>query len=129
MALLSPRPHKPGNQRLAGPSTIASVVARVVRVWKGYGSAEGVDRYCHEHFAKTVLPQLRALEGFQSAQVLERASDGETQVVVATVWDSIDAVKAFAGEDYARAVVEPVVSDLLQRFDDYATHLTVAVAT
>jgi len=53
----------------------------------------------------------------------------ETQVVVATVWDSIDAVKAFAGEDYARAVVEPVVSDLLQRFDDYATHFTVAVAT
>jgi hypothetical protein len=29
-----------------------------------------------------------------------------------TIWDSIDAVKAFAGDDYERAVVEPVVRDL-----------------
>jgi hypothetical protein len=41
---------------------------------------------------------------------------------------SIDAVKAFAGEDYEAAVVEPVVRQLLTRFDDRVTHFTVAVA-
>lgn len=105
----------------------ARVTARIVRVWKGYGAAEGVDRYC-EHFSKTVLPRLRGVGGFLDANVLVRSSEGETQVVVATVWDSIDSVKAFAGEDCGKAVVEPIVRDLLERFDDDVTHFTLAVA-
>jgi hypothetical protein len=105
------------------------MAARIVRVWKGYGTAVGVDRYCQEHFARTVLPQLRSLDGFHSAQVLVRASDSETELVVATVWDSLESIKRFAGDDYDRAVVEPVVRDLLQRFDDHVTHFTIAVAT
>jgi hypothetical protein len=41
------------------------------------------------------------------------------------VWDSIESVKAFAGENYEEAVVEPVVRELLNRFDDRVTHFTV----
>jgi heme-degrading monooxygenase HmoA len=108
---------------------MANVAAQIVRVWKGYGTAEGVERYCENHFATTVLPQLRALQGFLSARVLVRSVADGTEVVVATVWDSIDSVKAFAGEDYDAAVVEPVVRDLLDRYDDRVTHFTVAVDT
>jgi heme-degrading monooxygenase HmoA len=108
---------------------MANMVARIVRVWKGYGTAEGVERYCSNHFAHTVLPQLRALEGFLSARVLVRSLDDGTEVVVATVWDSIDSVKAFAGEDYDAAVVQPDVRDVLDRFDDRVTHFTVAIDT
>jgi hypothetical protein len=36
-----------------------SMSAQIVRVWKASGTAEGVDRYCREHFSKKVLPQLR----------------------------------------------------------------------
>jgi heme-degrading monooxygenase HmoA len=105
------------------------MAARIVRVWKGYGTADGVEQYCSTHFTNTVLPQLRALEGFVSAKVLVRSVDNETEVLVATVWDSMDSVKTFAGEDYEEAVVEPVVRDLLSHFDDRVTHFTVAVAT
>jgi heme-degrading monooxygenase HmoA len=101
---------------------------RVVRVWKGYGTAEGVDEYCRKHFAETVLPGLRALDGFLDANALVRSRGDETEVVVATVWESIEAVKAFAGEDYERAVVEPIVRDLLTRFDKHVTHFTLAHA-
>ena len=104
-------------------------MARIVRVWKGYGTADGVRQYCDHHFTKTVLPQLRALEGFLSANVLVRSIENETEVIVATVWDSLDSVKAFAGEDHNVAVVEPIVRDLLDRFDDRVTHFTVAVTT
>jgi heme-degrading monooxygenase HmoA len=100
-----------------------------MRVWKGYGTARGVRRYCDEHFALTVLPQLQALEGFVSATVLTQSSDNETKVVVATLWDSLDAVRAFAGEDYERAVVEPRVHEVLERFDDRVSHYTVILAT
>jgi heme-degrading monooxygenase HmoA len=108
---------------------MASMAARIVRVWKGYGSAQGVERYCADHFTNTVLPQLRAVNGFVSANVLVRVLDGETEVVVATVWDSIHAIKRFAGEDEDAAVVEPVVRDILDRFDDRVTHFTVAIST
>jgi hypothetical protein len=43
------------------------------------------------------------------------------------VWDSIESVKAFAGENYEQAVVEPVVRELLNRFDDHVTQFTVAL--
>ena len=106
----------------------ASVAHRIVRVWKGYGTVEGVDQYCREHFSQTVLPQLRALKGFLDATVLTRAIEGETEVVVATVWDSVDSVRAFAGESYDKAVVEPIVHDLLQRFDDHVAHFSIAAS-
>lgn len=103
------------------------MAGQIVRVWKGYGRAAGVDRYCREHFPNSVLPQLRSINGFVGAKVLTRAGEGETEVVVATTWDSIDSVKAFAGEDYEQAIVDPVVHDLLTRFDDRVTHFTVAL--
>jgi hypothetical protein len=103
------------------------MAARIVRVWKGYGTTIGVQRYCDDHFAKTVLPQLRTLIGFLGASVLVRSIQADNEVVVATVWDSLEAVKTFAGEEYDVAVVEPVVRQLLDRFDDTVTHFTVAL--
>jgi heme-degrading monooxygenase HmoA len=101
----------------------------IVRVWTGYGTAEGVQRYCQEHFPGSVLPQLRALRGFRAARLLVRAEDGHTRLAVETEWDSLEAIKAFSGEDYERAVVEPVVRELLAGFDDRVTHYSVALAT
>jgi hypothetical protein len=99
---------------------------QIVRIWKGYGTEAGVNRYCRDHFPKAVLPHLRAIDGFVEARVLTRAGRGETEVVVATVWESLDAVRAFAGSNYEDAVVEPVVQELLTHFDDHVTHFTVA---
>jgi heme-degrading monooxygenase HmoA len=99
---------------------------QIVRIWKGYGTEAGVNRYCHDHFPKAVLPHLRAIDGFLDARVLTRADRGETEVVVATVWESLEAVRAFAGTNYEDAVVEPAVRELLTRFDDHVTHFTVA---
>jgi hypothetical protein len=101
----------------------------IVRVWRGYGTPAGVDRYCREHFRNSVLPQLRSIDGFLDAKVLTRTDGSETEVVVATVWASIASVKAFAGEDHEQAVVEPVVRELPTRFDDRVIHYTVALAT
>lgn len=104
------------------------MAGQIVRVWKGYGTDAGVDSYCRNHFPSSVLPHLRSIDGFVGARVLIRAGRNETELVVATVWDSIDSVKAFAGENYEVAVVEPVVRELLTRFDDAVIHFTVAVA-
>src|ERR1700716_1459534 len=84
------------------------MASQIVRIWKGYGTQAGFDRYCREHFPTSVLPHLRTIDGFVDARVLTRPGRDETELVVATVWDSIDAVKAFAGEDYEHAETEYV---------------------
>jgi hypothetical protein len=42
--------------------------------------------------------------------------------------ESIDAVKSFAGENCEQAVVEPIVGELLTRFDQHVAHFTLALA-
>jgi len=54
------------------------MTTQVVRVWKGYGTSEGADRYCREHFVTTVRPQLQTLSG-----LLERFDDEVTHVTLA----------------------------------------------
>ena len=101
------------------------MASQIARVWRGYGTEAGVNRYCGDHFPNSVLPHLRSIDGFVDAKLLTRAGRDEVEVVVATVWDSIEAVKVFAGNDYEAAVVEPVVRELLTRFDDRVAHFTV----
>jgi hypothetical protein len=40
------------------------MAGQIVRIWKGYGTQAGVDRYCDEHFPNSVLPHLPATEDF-----------------------------------------------------------------
>jgi hypothetical protein len=105
------------------------MAAQIVRVWKGYGTADGVRRYCDDYFATTLLPQLREFTGFLGARLLVRALDNETELVVATVWQSMDSVRGFAGDDYDTAVVEPIVHDLLVRVDDHVAHFSIALSS
>lgn len=104
------------------------MTGQIVRVWGGFGTEAGVERYCREHFPKSVLPHLRSIDGFIEVKVMTRRGRDETEVVVATTWESIESVKAFAGDDYEKAVVEPVVRELLNRFDERVAHFTVALA-
>jgi heme-degrading monooxygenase HmoA len=104
------------------------MAGQIVRVWGGFGTTAGVERYCREHFPNSVLPHLRSIDGFIEVKVMTRKGRDETEVVVATTWESIDSVKAFAGNDYQKAVVEPVVRELLNRFDERVAHFTVAIA-
>jgi hypothetical protein len=49
------------------------MAGEIVRVWEGYGTQAGVDRYCREHFPNSVLPHLRSIDGFVEAKVMGRA--------------------------------------------------------
>lgn len=99
----------------------------IARSWSARGTAEGARRYCEEHFPTAVLPGPRALDGFVSARVLVREAGGRTEVVVETTWESQAAIAAFAGADVERAVVEPVVHELLDDVDARVTHHAVVL--
>lgn len=98
----------------------------IARVWHGRAPAGGADGY-QEHFRTEVLPHLERVAGFRGAQLWRRELEGEVEFVAVTTFDSIDAVRGFAGADHERAVVEPEARRLLSRFDERCTHYEVAV--
>jgi heme-degrading monooxygenase HmoA len=101
----------------------------IARVWHGWTKPEDADAYS-EFLRTNVLPELTAqVEGFLGACVLRREDDGEVEFLVLTRFDSLDAVRAFAGEDYEVPVIEPEAAKLLSRGDERAAHYDVVIAT
>jgi heme-degrading monooxygenase HmoA len=98
----------------------------ITRVWHGWAPASGADDY-REHFQTEVLPNLRRVPGFRGAQLWRREQEGQVEFVAVTTFDSIDAVRGFAGADYERAVVDPEARRVLSRFDERCAHYEVAV--
>jgi len=95
----------------------------VTRVWRGYAALSNPSAYA-AHFRDSVLPALRDIAGFQGASLLRRDRPDEVEFMVLSRWDSMDAVRAFAGEDPDRAVVEPEAVAALTRFDARVRHYT-----
>ena len=86
----------------------------ITRLWRGWTATESADAY--ERFLLTELfPQMRAIPGFRGADVLRCAGEGEVAFVTLTRFDSLAAIRAFAGEDYETPVLEPTARALLSR--------------
>jgi uncharacterized protein len=101
----------------------------IVRMWRGRATAEKADAYI-EHVTMKVFPALAAIDGHRGAYLLRRAVDGSPQdgaieIVVLTVWESMEAVRRFAGAKPEQAVVEPEARAVLSSFDELATHFEV----
>ena len=98
----------------------------IARHWRGYALRENAGAYV-EHLRRDTLPKLESIDGFRGAYVLERDLGEEVAFVVLTLWSSLDAVRAFAGDDYETAVLPPEARRLLSRFEDTVDHFEVAV--
>src|SRR5688500_18572727 len=94
----------------------------IARVWRGMARTSlAADAY-QRHVTQKVLPALAAIQGHRGARVLRREEDGGIEFLVMTFWDSIDAIRDFAGEDCERAVVEPEARAVLNEYDERARH-------
>jgi len=114
------KPIRPGT---ANAST-AQTAGAILRMWKGQATPEKAEKYV-QHARKNVFPELRRIEGHRGAYLLRRAMNGAVEFVVLTLWDSMDAVRKFAGAKPQRAVVAPDAQALLSRFDDFVSHYEV----
>lgn len=97
----------------------------IVRQWRAWADYAAADQY-EQHFREQVLPELRAIDGFVRAQLLRRDNYGVIELVVQTTWRSVDAIRAFAGEQFTRAVVAPEARELLTRYDERCVHFELA---
>ena len=100
----------------------------IARIWHGWAPRERADDY-QRHYESEVAHRLVAVSGFRGAQLLRRDSGAEVEFTSITWFTDLDAVRAFAGDDCERAVVEDVAQMALSRWDEQVTHNDVAFNT
>lgn len=96
----------------------------ILRMWRARVTVENAEKY-FEHATAKVFPGLRAIEGHQGAYLLCRPLDASVEIVVLTLWESMEAVRKFAGAEPEKAVVEPEARAILMSFDNIVTHFDV----
>jgi len=96
----------------------------ILRMWRGRASVEKAGDYLR-HVTQKVFPQLESIAGYRGAQVLRRSVSGGIELLVLTLWESMDAVRRFAGAQPEKAVVEPAARALLSDHDETAVHFEV----
>jgi heme-degrading monooxygenase HmoA len=98
----------------------------IERVWSARSTREGAAAYA-AHFRHAVLPQLTTMDGYRGARLLEREHDGGIEVVVVTRWQTLDAIRAFAGDELDRAVVHDDAAALFTDYDRKVRHYGVVL--
>ena len=95
----------------------------IARIWHGWTTSQNAEKY------KTLLKEEifvgihdRHIRGFKGIQLLHRDLNDEVEFITIMTFDSLDAVREFAGEDYEAAVVPKKARNLLSRFDERSQH-------
>ena len=93
----------------------------IARVWQGVVPAAREAAY-RELLAREVLPEYRRTPGNRGVTVLRRQEGERVRFLVLTQWESLDAIRAFAGDDVERAVFYPEDDRFLVERDLAVTH-------
>ena len=100
----------------------------IARIWNGStttGSASSYEAHLRDH----TFPGLSAIHGYCGGYVLSREGGTDrVQFTVITLWDSLDAIRRFAGDDAEAAVIPAEAQALLTSFDTRASHWNVELA-
>ncbi len=98
----------------------------ISRIWHGYTTPENADIY------ETLLKEEifvgirnRKISGFVEIQLFRRVLNDEVEFITVMLFDSLEAVRIFAGEEYELSVVPPGARALLKRFDARSQHYEV----
>jgi antibiotic biosynthesis monooxygenase (ABM) superfamily enzyme len=100
----------------------------IIRIWHGWTTPQNADAY--EALLKEEIfvgIQDRRIRGYKGIELLRRDIGDEVEFITIMRFDSLDAVREFAGEDYELAVVPTKARAILSRFDDRSQHYEVRV--
>lgn len=96
----------------------------IARIWHGVTPAEKADEYLG-YLNRTGVPDYRATPGNRGAYVLREVRDGEARFLTLSFWDSMDAIKAFAGPNPGEARYYPEDQEFLLGFEPTVRHYEV----
>lgn len=78
----------------------------IARVWRGRVQAAQADAY-YDYLLQTGLKEYTAVPGNRGVEVLRRTEGDVTEYLLLSYWESLEAIKQFAGDDFERAVYYP----------------------
>ena len=99
----------------------------ILRRWRGAVRPEDAARYL-EHQGETGIREYRETQGNRGVYVLSRPVGDLVEVITLSLWDSIEDVQRFAGEDPSVARFYPGDDALLVEKDMHADHYEVVDA-
>ncbi len=100
----------------------------IARIWHGYTTIENAEAY-ESLLASEIFPYIksRKIPGFHNIQLIKRIVNNEAEFITIMRFDSLQAVKDFAGENYEQAVVPEKARKVLKRFDAASQHYEVLI--
>ena len=96
----------------------------VGRIWHGWTTLKNADKY-EKLLKEEIFPGIAAenVSGYKEIQLFRRSINNDEVEFITIMWfDSWDAVKQFAEENYQKAYVPPNAREILVRFDEYSQH-------
>ena len=97
----------------------------ISRTWRGIARQEEAANYVR-HLQHETFPELSRITGFVSASILRRLTSKGVEFLIVTTWESMDAIRHFAGESVDTAVVPPVVQAMMVEYDHEVSHYEIA---
>jgi antibiotic biosynthesis monooxygenase (ABM) superfamily enzyme len=100
----------------------------ITRLWRGWTTIDNADAY-QRFLMEDLFPAMLEIPGFRGADVLRRVENNEVAFITLTRFGTVDAIRAFAGDDYETPVLEPQALALLSRYEQRALHFDSASFT
>jgi heme-degrading monooxygenase HmoA len=97
----------------------------IARIWRGITLAEKADAYV-DYLNETGLRDYAKTPGNSGVTVLRRLQGDHCEIVLISLWDSMAAVRAFAGENPERSVYYPEDEHYLLEMEPLVRHYEVA---
>ena len=97
------------------------------RTWHGMVSAAKADAYA-DFLVRTAIPDYRATPGNRGVWILRRNDGGRAHFLLLTLWESREAIAAFAGPDIEKAKYYPEDAGFLLELEPHVTHYEVVAS-
>jgi len=101
----------------------------IARIWHGWTKPENAKAY-EDMLRDEIFPGIarRKIKGYRGAELFIHEVSGETEFMTLLRFDSMEAVKEFAGDDQSKPVIYPEAEALLTRLDKRSRHYRIAIA-
>jgi antibiotic biosynthesis monooxygenase (ABM) superfamily enzyme len=99
----------------------------MARIWHGWTKHTDANEY-EQMLRDEIFPSIagRKIAGYRGAELFIRENGDEVEFVTLLRFDSMDAVKEFAGADVSKPVIYPKAEALIMRMEQ-ARHYRVAM--
>jgi heme-degrading monooxygenase HmoA len=107
-----------------GPSPNSTGSKLIARIWHGVTDSARADEYA-AYLERTGARECRGTPGNRGVYVLRRIKQDRAEFRFISLWDSLEAIRRFAGEDYEKARYYPEDRDFLVELEPFVDHYEV----